>query len=154
MPANDQRQKVVAVARSFLKTPYRHMARVKGQGADCLTLLAEVFFEAGLIPRIDIPFYPKDWMQHREAERYMQGLLRYTKEIQGPPLPGDIVLWKFGRCFSHAAIVIKWPQIIHAYVGRGCVEENAEAATWLTHIGQTGPDFGKERPRKYFSYWG
>src|ERR1700733_1848357 len=111
----EQRQRVVSVARSWLGTPYHTGGRVKGNqgGIDCLTLLAEVFAEAGLVDRVPIPYYPHDWHLHRDTERYLEGLLKYTHEIAGPPLPGDITLWKFGRCFSHGAVVTSWPQVIH-----------------------------------------
>jgi len=146
-----KRQEVVAVARTWLGTPYHAMGRVKGVGVDCLTLLAEVYTEAGIIPRVDIPYYPQDWHLHRSNERYLEGLSRYACEIETAPLPGDIALWKFGRCMSHGAIVVEWPVIIHAYVGRACVLENAEAAAWLNTIGENAGDAGKPRPRKFFS---
>jgi len=154
MNESEERARVVEVAHGWIKTPYRHAARLKGKGADCLTLLAEVFAEAGLIPRAVIPYYPHDWHLHNDAERYLDGLLKYTREIEGPPLPGDIVLWKFGRCFSHGAIVVEWPMVIHAYVGRTCTLEDAQAASWLTHIGENTGDKGKPRPRRHFSFWG
>ncbi len=142
-----QRERVLVVARTWLGTPYHAGGRVKGAGADCLTLLAEVYSEAGVLPRVHVPYYPKDWHLHRGAERYMEGLLQYAHEIEGPPLPADIVLWKFGRCYSHGAIVVQWPMIIHAYCGRGCTEENAESAHWLTRM-----DTGRGvRPVKYFT---
>jgi len=149
----EQRARVVAVAHSWLGTPYHTGARLKGAGVDCLTLLAEVFAEAGLIARPDIPHYPQDWHLHRNAERYLEGLLKYTAEIHTEPQPGDIVLWRFGRCFSHGAIVVKWPVIIHSYVGVGCRVENALQAKFLTHIGENGADQGKDRPRRIFSFW-
>ena len=34
---------------SWIGTPYHHMGRVKGAGADCLTLLAEIYERAGVI---------------------------------------------------------------------------------------------------------
>ena len=153
MTEAEERQRVVEIAHSWLGTPYHHRGRVKGAGVDCLTILAEVFEEAGLLAHIEIPFYPKDWMHHREAERYLEGLLNYAAEIPGPPQPGDIALWKFGRCFSHGAIVVEWPVVIHAAAGRCVMLEDAEAATWLTHIGENTHDRGKLRPRKFFSYW-
>jgi cell wall-associated NlpC family hydrolase len=148
-----ERQKVVEIALTWQKTPYRHMGRVKGAGADCLTLLAEIFSEAGLIPKIQIPFYPQDWMHHRDAERYLSGLMDYAKEIDTPPQAGDIVLYKMGRCFSHGALVIEWPMILHAQAGCMVTLENAEAATWLTHVGENTADMGKVREKKFFSYW-
>jgi NlpC/P60 family putative phage cell wall peptidase len=147
-----QRQRVVEVAKSFISTPYHHMGMIKGVGVDCLTLLAAVFNEAGLIEQPEIPYYPSDWMLHRDAERYLEGVMKYCREVPTPQ-PGDIALWKFGRCFSHGAIVIEWPMIIHAYWRRNCILEDALAATWLTRIGENGPDQGKERQVRFFSFW-
>src|SRR5215471_11779007 len=94
-----QRQAVLAEAIEWLQTPYHHAARVKGAGVDCLTLLAEVYERAGIIPHVEIPFYPPDWHLHRDAERYLEGVMQYAREIDGPPQPGDIAIFKFGRCF-------------------------------------------------------
>lgn len=148
-----ERQRVVKIAHSWERTPYRHMGRVKGAGVDCLTLLAEIFAEAKLVPKVEVPFYPQDWMHHRDAERYMDGLLKYAKEIEGPPQPGDIALWKMGRCFSHGALVVQWPLIIHAQAGCMVTQEDAEKATWLTHVGENTADKGKPREHKFFSFW-
>lgn len=148
MTEQAERERVVKTALSWERTPYRHMGRVKGAGADCLTFLAETFIEAGLIEKIPVPFYPKDWMNHRSAERYVEGVLQYTKEISTPPLPGDIIVWKVGRCFSHGALVIDYPRIIHAQAGVGVMQENANAA-WLTHESN-----GRPRQRRVFSFWG
>ena len=147
-PDSAERLRVVAVARSWLGTPYHSMGRVKGAGVDCLTLLAEVFFEAGIIPRIELPYYPPDWHLHRDEERYLAGLLRYARAIEEPPLPGDIALWKFGRCYSHGAIVIDWPLVIHAYVGRACTLEDAQASPWLS--GKSAAP----RPCRFFTVFG
>jgi cell wall-associated NlpC family hydrolase len=106
---------VVAEAESWLSTPYHHMGRVKGVGVDCLTLLAEVYERAGIAPHLEIPFYPPDWNLHRDAERYLEGIMGYAREIEGPPLPGDIALFRFGRCFAHGVIVVEWPRLIHAW---------------------------------------
>ena len=74
MTDNAQRKAVIAEAETWLGTPYHHMARVKGVGCDCLTLLAAVYYSAEVIPAIDIPYYPPDWHLHRTAERYLDGL--------------------------------------------------------------------------------
>lgn len=149
---NEERARVVAVAHQWLGTAYHHHGRVKGVGVDCLTLLAEVFTEAGLIESPNIPHYAPDFMLHRDAERYLGGVTQYCGEVATPE-PGDIAVWKFGRCFSHGGIVVAWPLIIHAYWRRHCTLENALAASWLTHIGEAGPDHGKERPLRFFSFW-
>jgi len=111
-------------------------------------LLAEVYEQVGIIPHLPTPDYPADWMLHRAAERYIGFVLEHAHEIAGPPeiapLPGDIVLWRVGRCFSHGAIVTEWPRVIHAFVKQPVQEVNTE---------QRGPlsfDGGKTRACKFF----
>ena len=58
----------------------------------------------------------EDYRNHR-----LRALLAYAREIPVPPAPGDIALFKFGRVFSHGAIVIEWPRLIHAYWAIGVV---------------------------------
>ena len=115
------RQAVVAEAKEWIGTPFHHAARVKGHGVDCLMLLTEVYERAGASCHIEPPFYVPDWHLHRDAERYMEGLLQYATPIAGPPLAGDIALFRFGRTFSHGAIVTDWPRLIHAYWAMGVV---------------------------------
>ena len=116
-----RRAAVVDEAITWLRTPYHHMGRVKGAGTDCLMLLAEVYEACGVVPHVEVAFYPPDWNLHRDAERYLEGLLLYAREIAGLPRPGDVALWRFGRCFAHGAIVIQWPRVIHAWVNAGVV---------------------------------
>jgi cell wall-associated NlpC family hydrolase len=151
-----QRQAVVAEARSWLGTRYHHEGRVKGAGTDCGQLLILVYAAVGLIPGFDTGHYPFDWALHRDAERYMGFVAEHAHEIpappQGPaPQPGDLALWKFGRCFSHGAIVVAWPQIIHAQVGAGVVLADAEAEQRLNWVGDPGRE--KPRDRVFFTLW-
>ncbi len=93
-----QRSVVIAEAETWLRTPYHHMGRVKGGGSDCLMLLAEVYEAAGVIPHIDVPFYPPDWNLHRDAERYLEALCATREKLTGR-LGG--VMWQFS---SSAAV--------------------------------------------------
>jgi cell wall-associated NlpC family hydrolase len=118
-----QRAAVVAEARTWLRTPYHHRARLKGVGVDCGMLLAEVFPAAGVVKEfIDPGDYPADWHFHRDTERYLEVLRRYAPfDVAVADLqPGDVPVWKFGRTFSHGAIYIGDGQIIHSYINRGC----------------------------------
>lgn len=83
-------------------------------------LLAEVYGAVGLIPRLDPKPYPADWHMHRDVERYLQQVLEYAVPTD-TPLPGDVVLYRFGRCVSHGAIVIEWPMVVHAFMREGAV---------------------------------
>ena len=111
---------IIREAESWIGTPFHHAGRVKGAGVDCLMLLAEVYERAGLSGHVEPPFYVPDWHLHQGAERYMEGLLGYARAVKAPE-PGDIALFRFGRTFSHGAIVTGWPRLIHAYWNIGVV---------------------------------
>ena len=120
MLTDDQRAAVVAEARTWLGTPYHHHARVKGAGVDCAHLLCAVYENAGVTSPIDPGFYATDWHLHRNEEQYLDWMNRYCDQVD-EPLPGDIVLFRFGRTFSHSGIVVEGDLVVHAYYGRGAV---------------------------------
>lgn len=138
-----QRQSVIDEARSWLKTPYHHEGRVRQGGVDCAMLLAAVYCNVGLIPYFDPRPYPIDWHLHRSAERYLGWVEQFAHRIDGPPLPGDVVLYKYGRCFSHGAIVLGWPLIIHSAMGEGCVVAD------VTNLPKL-----QDRESIFYSFWG
>lgn len=143
----EQRLAVVAEARSWLGTPYHHMGRLKGVGVDCAMLPAEVYAACGLIPAQPVEFYPMDWNLHRGAERYLEHVLRHAVEV-AEPSTGDLVLWRYGRCLAHGAIVIDWPLIIHAVVHSGVVLDDGEAPA----LRRERRD-GRPRERHVYSLW-
>lgn len=112
------RDAIVAEALSWERTPYHHQARVKGVGVDCGMLLAEVYEAVGLTDHIEPGNYPHDWHHHQHREIYREWLEQYAEPVE-TPLPGDVVLYRFGRTGSHAAIVLDWPDVIHSYIRLG-----------------------------------
>lgn len=134
------RERVIAEARTWLSTAYHHQARIKGVGVDCATLLCEVYEAAGVIPYVDPTPYPADWHLHRDGERYLGWLEKYAT-LTDDPKPGDVVVWRFGRCFSHAAILCDNDTIIHSYIDQGVRLESRHASIF------TG------RPVKYYTLW-
>jgi cell wall-associated NlpC family hydrolase len=109
------RKKIVEEAKSWIGTPFHHEARVKGAGVDCGMLIIEIYERVGLIPHIVPMHYSPDFMLHRNEELYIELIQLYADEIPLPPyLPGDAVVMKNGRIYSHGGIVIDWPLIIHA----------------------------------------
>lgn len=138
----DQRGAVMVEALTWLTTPFHDCARVKGHGVDCANLLIGVYANAGIIAEFEPEQYSPQWHMHRSEEKFLKTIERFAHEIPGPPQPGDVVLFQFGRCFSHAAIVVAWPVVIHAYVVRG-VE--------LCNVSIDG--HFKGRKTKFFSVW-
>ncbi|MDE1914749.1 MAG: hypothetical protein KGJ57_17380 [Sphingomonadales bacterium] len=135
-----ERALVVNEAREWLGTPYHPCARVKGAGVDCAMLPAEVYEACGVIGHIDVGPYPTDWHLHRSEERYLAGVTAHAHEVEFP-LPGDFVLYRWGRCLAHGAIVVRWPTIIHAVSGEGVVLANGLAGRL------------KDRERHFYSLW-
>ena len=127
------RTAVVEEAKRWLRTPWMHRSRIRGVGVDCAQLLIGVFSGAGVIEAFDTGEYPVDWMLHRDEERFLWWLKQYMAPT-ATALPGDVVLWRFGRAFSHAAIVIDWPIVIHAVrKERGVVWGNATLGDLSRH---------------------
>jgi cell wall-associated NlpC family hydrolase len=121
-----QRDHIVRAAKEWLGTPYHHHARVKRAGADCAMFPLAVYQECGLLPNdYRPPQYSVQWHLHRSDELYLKEIEKFCAEIAGPPQPGDFVVFKFGRTFSHGAIVTAWPQIIHSYIPHGVLLSDA-----------------------------
>jgi cell wall-associated NlpC family hydrolase len=116
-----QRQSVVDTAMTWLRTPYHHQARVKGAGADCAMFPLAVYQECGFIAEAyQSPAYSSQWHLHRSEELYIAEVEKLAVEkAQSEILPADFVIFKFGRTFSHGAIVVNWPIIIHSYIPHG-----------------------------------
>ena len=141
-----QRAAVVAAARSWIGTPYHHAADVKGVGVDCAMILVRVFCDLGLVEPFDPRPYTRDWMLHRDDERYLGFLLARAREVQAPEA-GDVILFRFGRCFAHGGIVVagKPLTIVHAFApARVVLEEEIERNAEL------GERLGGAR---FASYW-
>lgn len=122
----DLRERIVREAMRWLGTPHHHRAAVLGAGVDCGQLMVQVFSAVGVIEPFDTGEYPPDWHLHRSEERYLGFVQRHAREVDRPER-GDLVVIRFGRCFSHGGILLNARELVHAYVGRGvCVGELEE----------------------------
>lgn len=119
----DRGELIVREAKRWLDTPYHHAGDVLGAGVDCAMLLVRVFCDSGLVPPFDPRPYPPDWHLHRSAERFLGWIAQFAERAESPQ-PGDVALFKFGRCVSHGGIVETIepePVMIHADLESGCV---------------------------------
>lgn len=148
----EQRARVVAIARQWCGTPYRHHGRKIKSGADCATLIAEVYERAGLVPHQELPPYSPQWHENQHEQLYLQAIRNYCAEVEEPG-PGDLAMWKFGHVLSHGAIVVQWPRIIHAINPDGVMLDDALANQRLRFVGVAEADRGKPRERHFYSYW-
>jgi NlpC/P60 family putative phage cell wall peptidase len=141
------RARVVATAREWIGTPYHHMADVMGAGCDCAMLLVRVYCDLGLVAPFDPRPYTRDWHLHRSEERYL-GFLLERARVVAQPQAADVILFRYGRCFSHGGIVTTADPltIVHAFAPAGRVIEEALShnAELLARVGQA----------RFASYWG
>ena len=127
------RQRVVAAARAWVGTPYHHAADVKGVGVDCAMILVRVFCDLGLVPPFDPRPYVRDWMMHREDERFLgflRGHARAVDRAAGSRVePGDVIVFRVGRCYAHGGIITCGDPMafVHAFSPAGCVIEEPAA---------------------------
>lgn len=119
-PEHVTRALIVTVAQSWLRTPFHHEGRVKGVGVDCAQFLLAVYAEAGLIEDYRPEHYPQDWYLHRDEPLFVRELEKHCNPT-AEGLPGDIVMFKFGRQPAHGAIVVDANLVIHAYRPEGKV---------------------------------
>ncbi|TAN71624.1 MAG: hydrolase [Methylobacter sp.] len=110
----DARAAIIAEARRWIGATWHHQACIPYQAVDCGQLLIDVYVKCGLIERPETLYCPRDWALHRDGEQYLLDIVEQYAHQVDAPLPGDVALWRIGRVFSHAAIVIDWPTIIHA----------------------------------------
>lgn len=144
-----RRAAVVAAARSWIGTPYRQQGYVKGpRGAvDCAMLLVGAYVEAGIFEPFDPRPYPPTWFLHNSEERYLEWMTSLADEVEHPE-PGDVLVWKFGRCFSHSGILLEdGASVVHAYAVSGMCCASSLAAPALRYLGRSS----EPRPRRAFS---
>jgi cell wall-associated NlpC family hydrolase len=146
MTESEQRDRIIAEARRWIGTPYHACADVLGAGVDCGMLIVRSFVDTGLCAPFDPRPYPQDWHLHRSEERYLGFVFDRCAEVE-TPMPGDVVVFRYGRCYSHGGIVTKSDPLtmVHAYwpakiVMEEEVERNKELAA-------------PSRAKKFFSYW-
>ena len=121
------REAVVAEALGWLGTPYAHRQRLKGVGVDCAQFPLAVYAAAGAIPPTEVGAYAPQWHLHRSEELYLGWVLRLGREIAPEAArPGDFLLWRYGRTFSHGAILLDASRVIHARRGLGVVIDGAD----------------------------
>lgn len=119
------RDVVVAEAMSWVGTRYHHLGDIKGVGVDCAMLLVRVFVDLGLVPPIDPRPYSPQWHLNRSEEVFLGWLHGVHAVPVLRPQPGDVAVFRFGRAFSHGAILVRGDHmdgvVVHAARKEGSV---------------------------------
>jgi NlpC/P60 family putative phage cell wall peptidase len=132
------RAEIVACARSWIGTPYRHQAATRGAGADCLGLVRGVWREVyGSEPEA-VPAYSTDWSEPQGEERLWAAAARHLRAKSGVPGAGDVILFRMrqGSVAKHLGLVTQVgadARFVHAYARHGVVESPL-SAPWARRI--------------------
>jgi NlpC/P60 family putative phage cell wall peptidase len=135
-------ERIVAEARTWAGTPYRHQASLKGVGCDCLGLLRGVWRGVlGPEPE-EAPPYAASWAESAPAgtDPLLAAARRHLVPIAVPmaadrPLAGDVLLFSFRVHLpaKHCAIATGPAAMIHAHDG-AAVTEVALTPWWRRHL--------------------
>ncbi|MBG0810592.1 C40 family peptidase [Methylosinus sp. H3A] len=119
------RAAIVAEARRWIGTPYRHQASLIHVGCDCLGLVRGVW--RGLVgpePE-ETPPYSPDWAEAEGEETLSLAAHRHFTSVEaGSFRAGDVLLFRF-RDFArakHLGIATSATHMVHAH-GGACVAE-------------------------------
>ncbi len=133
-------RQVVALARTWIGTPYLHQASCRGAGADCLGLVRGVWREVYGDEPEAVPPYTADWSEIGGEERLLLAAGRHLEPLPFKmALPGDVLVLRMRDAgpAKHLGILAADDQgfrsLIHAYSGRGVVESPLTQA-WLRRV--------------------
>ncbi|XUY27529.1 NlpC/P60 family protein [Agrobacterium sp. rho-8.1] len=134
---SDIGERVLVMADSWIGTPYRHQACLKGIGCDCLGLVRGLWRELyGDEPELPPP-YARDWAERGGEDRLLAAALRHFLPVasMANALPGDMLLFRWRPDFAakHVGILADADHFIHAYEGAS-VLRSALVPSWRKRI--------------------
>lgn len=119
------RRAVLACAETWIDTPYRHQASLRGVGTDCLGLIRGIWRTLyGAEPETP-PSYTPDWAEAAGEETLLLAAGRSLLPIDTPH-PGDVLLFRMAPhapC-KHMGILFAPDRILHAYWGKAVVKSH------------------------------
>ena len=131
-----QANRVVAVARGWLGTPYHDQASLKGVGCDCLGLIRGVWRETVGPEPFAMPPYSRDWGEVAQREPILDLARAVLLKVQMDRLTSGAVLvfrMRRGAVAKHLGILTEPGRFIHAYERIGVLEEPFNA-TWRRRL--------------------
>ena len=123
------RVRIVAEARRWIGTPYRHQASCAGAGTDCLGLIRGIWRGVHGAEPEQVPAYGAGWGEVGAPETLFEAARRNLVEI--PPenlVAGDVLLFRMRRLTAarHVAVLTqgghRGGRMIHAYSGHAVLE--------------------------------
>jgi cell wall-associated NlpC family hydrolase len=135
---------VIEAARGYLGTPWKHQARVRGVGVDCIGLLVGAYRDAGYAIE-DV----KDYGRNPNPRRFLHHLARQFTRVSGRDamwassdpaawqyaIPGDLLVFQFvGPDLPQHVGIATDRGVIHTYQTAGFVAEHAMTDEWRRKV--------------------
>lgn len=127
---------IVAIARTWLGTPYHHQASVRGAGTDCIGLIRGIYRELYGRDAEAAPAYSRDWAEATGEETLLAAARRHLVEIAPDvAVPGCVLVFRYRTraVAKHAAILATPTTMIHAIEGAP-VSEVTLSPWWRRHL--------------------
>jgi NlpC/P60 family putative phage cell wall peptidase len=123
------RTDILAEAKTWLGTPFKHQGRVKGRGVDCVGIVIGIAHHFNLtdFDYVEYSHLPDGVTMRKLLDENLQPIL--IDQAQ----PGDVYLMRFEYQPQHVSIVTEYG-MIHAYAQvRRCVEHRIDDI-WRSRI--------------------
>lgn len=127
---------VVADARRWIGTPYRHGGSTLQVGCDCLGLVRGIWRRLYGCEPEHVPVYSADWAEAGQGDPLVQAARRHMAEKAVRDMgEGDLIIfrWREAMAAKHLGIVTDADHFIHAYEGHR-VMESALVPQWRKRI--------------------
>lgn len=124
-------EQLVEAAKGWLGIRYIHRGDTK-KGCDCSGFVVGVIKQLGYLQDFVMPVYPSDWNLHSPEHNYLKEYLNdYCIEVAGKEaVPGDFVVFKFGKHISHLGILVDEKIFIHCYLHAGVKYGTLNEGQW------------------------
>lgn len=108
-------QELAFAAENLVGTRFRLHGRHREHGLDCLGVIAAALRDIGLPGD-----FPKDyaWRNTNPARAIALAGRWGFRAVDGPVLPGDVVLLRMGAATLHFAIAVSRGAFVHAHAGQ------------------------------------
>ncbi|MGO4449374.1 NlpC/P60 family protein [Phyllobacterium sp. TAF24] len=127
---------VVAEARRWIGTPYRHGGSTWQVGCDCLGLVRGIWRALYCCEPERVPVYSADWAEAGQGDPLIQAASRHMRiKTSGEMAEGDLIIfrWRDGVAAKHLGIVTSEDCFIHAYE-RHRVMESTLVPQWRNRV--------------------
>jgi NlpC/P60 family putative phage cell wall peptidase len=137
------RAEIVAEARTWIGTPWRHQAHIKGVGCDCGGLVRGVMVACGLMPA-DPRAWPgaaefDGYARRPDGQSFVRACDRFLVRIDAAQaVPGDVAVMRFAGDPQHVAFLAPYVYgglaLVHSLLAERRVVEHRLDAVWASRV--------------------